>query len=552
MFNQLLTLLKTRYFLNSLLRAFTDQSLFKVFFVSMFAVLLEVGLTILFYDGFQFLAQVGGSSNILIGHLFSFFFFGLGMLLAVSGIISGYATLFRSRDISFLLSSPVPMHVLVLYKFLQSAFLASWAFYGVIIPFIVAYSLFRGSMWTLPLITLIYSVPFLIIYTGIGAFISMIAVRWIPSKPWVKKTGIIVLIILLFSSWMGFQNVVQQGSGVRFNISSLVPGFKLAENAMFPSYWLSNGIMTLSHGEYFTGLMFLAMLFSTALMVCMVTVETGKRIYFDAWQTVKSSTGKKIKNTRKFKQLLRFPAQDTRALLAKDIKTFFRDPVQWSQFLIFFGLLAFYFLNLRTFSYHEVSGVWRSLIIFLNIFSVSAVICSLAARFIYPQLSLEGQAFWILGLSPMSLRKILLAKFLIAVTGMVLLSSGLIFISSHMLQVNASVKNIAILLAVAISVSVCSLSTGLGAVFMDLTKRNPSAIVSGFGGTLNLVCCLGVMFALIIPFGIVLYSDASGMFVNEDFGKALTLAILWIIAVTAVTSYISLWFGYKSLIKRDF
>ena len=35
-----------------------------------------------------------------------------------------------------------------------------------------------------------------------------------------------------------------------------------------------------------------------------------------------------------------------RLLLLKDLRTFCRDPAQWSQFLIFFGLLAFYFLNI--------------------------------------------------------------------------------------------------------------------------------------------------------------------------------------------------------------
>ena len=40
-----------------------------------------------------------------------------------------------------------------------------------------------------------------------------------------------------------------------------------------------------------------------------------------------------------------------RLLIVKDLRLFRRDPVQWSQFLIFFGLLVLYFLNIRRFSY---------------------------------------------------------------------------------------------------------------------------------------------------------------------------------------------------------
>ena len=51
-----------------------------------------------------------------------------------------------------------------------------------------------------------------------------------------------------------------------------------------------------------------------------------------------------------------------RLLILKDLRTFRRDPAQWSQFLIFFGLLAFYFLNIPRLGYarsvHRPGGTW--------------------------------------------------------------------------------------------------------------------------------------------------------------------------------------------------
>ena len=52
------------------------------------------------------------------------------------------------------------------------------------------------------------------------------------------------------------------------------------------------------------------------------------------------------RSTRSSTALFFFLPRPIRLLILKDLRTFRRDPAQWSQFLIFFGLLAFYFLNI--------------------------------------------------------------------------------------------------------------------------------------------------------------------------------------------------------------
>src|SRR5690606_32217839 len=108
-----------------------------------------------------------------------------------------------------------------------------------------------------------------------------------------------------------------------------------------------------------------------------------------------------------------FPSQ-LRLLLMKDWKLLRRDPVQWSQFLIFFGLLALYFLNVDRFSnpQRDISRVtWINMVSFLNLAVVGLILSTFTTRFIYPMLSLEGQCFWILGLMPMRRDTVLWSKF---------------------------------------------------------------------------------------------------------------------------------------------
>ena len=236
----------------------------------------------------------------------------------------------------------------------------------------------------------------------------------------------------------------------------------------------------------------------------------------------------------------------------KDIRCFLRDPMQWSQVLIFFGLLGLYFSNLRTFRYHVFPPAWRNTVAFLNVFSVSAVMCSLGSRFVYPQLSLEGQGFWLLGLSPTRMGRVLLTKFMLALLGMIAVSLSLMLLSAHMLNVTGLPRTVAIGLAVAVSCAVSGLSIGLGAIFLDLNQRNPAAIVSGFGGTLNLVLSLGFMLAAILPFGLVFHIHFAKGIPLEELGPGLTIAAVWLVVLTSLAVSVPLWLGARSLNRREF
>jgi ABC-2 type transport system permease protein len=249
---------------------------------------------------------------------------------------------------------------------------------------------------------------------------------------------------------------------------------------------------------------------------------------------------------------LSFLAHDIRAMVIKDIRTLLRDPMQWSQILIFFGLLGLYFASLRSFHYDRLPEMWRSLIAFLNVFSVSTVICALASRFIYPQLSLEGQGFWILGLSPTTMKRILLTKFGLAVVGTSSVSMLLMYVSTAMLRVDPVIRWIAILLALAVSFASSGMSTGLGAIFLDLKQRNPAAIVSGFGGTLNLVLGLGFMIVTVLPFAAMFHLAQQGHLGARWFGVSIAAAVAWTVALTVLAVVVPLWLGRRALHETEY
>ncbi len=185
---------------------------------------------------------------------------------------------------------------------------------------------------------------------------------------------------------------------------------------------------------------------------------------------------------------------DVRALVAKDLRVFWRDTTQWGQTLVLFGLLAVYIMNLRHFSAQFSGPFWINIVSYLNLAACSLNLATLTTRFVFPQFSLEGKRVWIVGLAPLGLARVLLTKFALASVVSLIITLTLLVLSCRMLSLEwARIAYLAGAETVK-SFALNGLAIGLGALYPNLKEDNPSKIVSGFGGTF----CLVVSFAYVV------------------------------------------------------
>jgi ABC-2 type transport system permease protein len=241
--------------------------------------------------------------------------------------------------------------------------------------------------------------------------------------------------------------------------------------------------------------------------------------------------------------------QTVRLLIVKDLRQFRRDPIQWSQFMIFFSLLALYFFNIRRFSYDVNYAAWVNMISFLNLAVVGLILSTFTTRFIFPMISLEGRRFWILGLLPVERDAVLWGKFLFAAGGAVIPCMALISISDLMLGISGLMFAMHQLTCLLLCLGLSGIAVGLGAKMPDLRELSPSKIAAGFGGTLTLVFSAMYIVAVVLITAVPCHFYLLAQQIGSDRLESMRLLLLGAAAVALLLGAIVTYFPMRSGLK---
>ena len=466
----------------------------------------------LFHSGLHFLHNfpVVGSllSQRILFLIFAFFF----VMLVFSNVIIGYSTLFKNRETEWLLALPLPHVDVYRWKFVEALVVSSWALIFLSAPMMIAFGrVHEVSPAFYAQIALGY-LPFVVIPALIGSWIILALVR-ILAKRGVKKIALLAASAAVLLLIFGIKPVTDSEAATAHDVISfgqLLRHTRLSVNPYLPSAWLAQGVLAWSEGLTQRGAFFFLLLLSNALMGLLVGFEVAGRFFFGSWTSALSSRAERYQREAEAKRrrskkpamleracdLLRPYSPPVAALVLKDVRLFWRDPAQWIQFMIFFGLLCIYVLNLRNVAFNFQNPFWEVMISYLNLAASALTLSTLTTRFVFPQFSLEGRRLWIIGLAPLGLDRVLLQKFWMSALTAMTITVILMVTSSIMLNLDA-VRVAFFGAAIAVmSATLSGLAVGLGALFPNFREDNPSKIVSGFGGTL----CLVVSFIYITLF----------------------------------------------------
>jgi ABC-2 type transport system permease protein len=551
------------------LKQILRQARFRASLVLVLSLFLWCGLLVMFLNGFGFLRTAIPHPEMhdeMIHGIFGMFFAALMVMLIFSAGIILYGSLFHSPETAFLLTIPARTERIFLHKFQDAVLLSSWGFILLGSPVILAYGIIAGAPWYYYLMMFPFVLSFVYIPAAIGAVICMLIIYFMPGK---RRMVVYIIGGLLLSAvyWLAWSLLKGPESNLLTPnwFQEILGRLQFTERRLLPSWWLSSGLLEAGRDSWSESLMFLALMFSNALFFRQLALFTAVRIYRKAYSSLCGNTARirPVRTALVDRMLLtvtRFFPMPMRLLMVKDLRLFRRDPMQWSQFLIFFGLLALYFFNVRRFNYDLYYIGWVNMVSFLNLSVVGLLMSTFTTRFIYPMLSLEGQRFWLLGLLPVRRETILWSKFLFAVGTAILPCSILIFLSDLMLDISPLVILSHQLTCLILCSGLAGIAVGMGARLPNIHETSPSRIAAGFGGTLCLVIStlyiLVVVLLTALPthFLIAAGSIYGGQAVVELYWLRLWLAVgmLGSIVLGIIATFLPLFMGMRTFKRMEF
>ena len=524
------------------------------------------GLFFLFFGGFQFLGMYGALAGDFVEYIFSLFFLSLLVMLFFSTGIVLHGGLFQSREAAFLLTTPATADRVFSYKFAEAIAVSSWAFLLLGSPLMAGYGISVGVHWTFYLVFFAFLVAFVLIPGSIGAVAAILIARFFPRR---RKSVLAALagVCLLGGIWTVSRVWRTPGDTLSPDwLDSLLSRLSFCQHPLLPSRWMSKGLTETAKGNWREGMFYLAVISAHAGVAYLLAAVVARDLYRSSFSRVQGERSAKRRVggyafDNLFHRVFGFLSRPIRLLILKDLRTFRRDPAQWSQFLIFFGLLALYFVSIRRVGYDTQKPYWRNLISFLNLGVTALILSTFTSRFIFPLLSLEGRNFWILGLLPLSRSSILWGKFAFA-TGISLVATELLVVLGDiMLRMSPTMIVLHMGMVLILCLGLSGISVGLGARLPNLKEDDPSRIAAGFGGTLNLLVSLVFIFAIVTSLALPCHLyflgqdefGASSYVLNEtQFRLWLGVAIGVSLVVGAVGTIVPLRIGIKAFRRMEF
>jgi ABC-2 type transport system permease protein len=467
-------------------------------------------------------------------------------LLLFSSILTCLSKLYLSRDLMLVHSMPVAAYRIFLARWLDSTADSSWMVIVFTMPVFLAYGIVFGGGVVYYAHTLLALAVLAAIASALSAILVMAGVMVVPATR--MRSVVILLGVLLFVVLYLAIRLLRPEQLVNPEVFDSVLVYISALQApaapFLPSTWAYDCIQTALTGAVRTSAFHLALAASfAAAMVCLLVLVSDV-IYFKGFSKTQTAAVRVIRGGGLSGRLFRFLPGPVRSFTVKEIKTFLRDQTQWTQLFLIAALLVIYIYNFEALPLDKspIQTVYlQNLFSFLNMGLALFVLTAVAARFAYPAVSLEREAFWLVKASPLSLRAFLLIKFFIYYVPLLVLTEILIVVTNLLLEVTPFMMTLSTLTVFFLVPGIVAMGIGLGAAYPDFKAENPTQTVTSFGGLVFMIACAGYIGLVILLQAGPVYrlfmadlhgrplSAATWLWIVAAFGAALALSILAVI-----------------------
>jgi ABC-2 type transport system permease protein len=460
----------------------------------------------IFYRVLTYFQGLEGFGDILAYKLLSMALITFFSLLVFSGILTSLSKLYLSRDLPLVHSMPVSGEKIFLSRWIESTMDSSWMVLIYSLPFFLPYGIVYQAGAFYYVTVGINLVSFCLIASSLSALIVMAVAIFLPAGR-IRSVFIFLGLFLFLLLLISFRLMRPERFARPESFMTVVFYLKNLESShspFLPTTWFFDGLKAALSGTAANAFFHSALSWSCAFTLIFVATWASNIIYFKGLSKAQTVPGRffplphfKRKGYAFFRCLL---PMDFRAYTIKEIKTFLRDQTQWSQVFLIGALIVIYLYNFSVLPLEKGPiklEYLQNLVSFLNMGLAAFVLSAVSARFVFPGVSLEGDAFWIVKSSPVSIRAFLWIKFLVYFIPLLFLSELLIVVTNILLHVTPLMMTISVITIFLMVPGIVSLGIGLGAIYPDFQSENPSQSVTSPGGLIYMTLCIGFIVSVI-------------------------------------------------------
>ncbi|MDY7036059.1 MAG: hypothetical protein SV375_07870, partial [Thermodesulfobacteriota bacterium] len=331
-----------------------------------------------------------------------------------------------------------------------------------------------------------------------------------------------------------------------FSVMQYLGALETPNSPYIPTHWITEALWDhLGDSQGKNHLFNITLLWTSAAALVVINIWVAGAIYFKGFSRAQEAK-MRISGAKKVMDLLknffsRTMGDDLGSVMDKEIRSFFRDNTQWSQLLLLGALIVVYLYNFSVLPLDKTPIRMEFLqneIAFLNMGLAGFVLSAVSVRFIFPAISSEGKAFWIIRSSPLSIKRFLWGKYTFYLFPMLLLGEVLIIMTNYLLDVTPFMmflSSITMFLAV---FGIVALGIGFGSLYPNFRYENIAQVATGFGGLMYMMVTAIFMAMIIIleagPVYLIFMADYKGeaisglkwLFIIPSFIAVLLLNVL--------------------------
>jgi len=440
---------------------------------------------------------------LLAGKLLGLILVGFFSILLLSNVITALSSFFLARDLDLLVAAPVDWLKLYGAKLLETLVHSSWMVLLMAVPLFAAFGVVFSGGYLFPLVVAALLIPFLIIPAAIGSAVTLLLVNIFPAR---RTRDILSVIAILTASGIVllFRLVRPERFAKPEGFRSLVDFITLLRtptSPLLPSEWVQRA--TMAWLTFKTDLLPWYLLWSSAAAAVVLGALLHWRLYPQGFSKAQESAERWARGhlmRRVADRLLAPLGVLRRELVLKELRVFFRDTTQWSQLLLLAVLVVVYVFNIKFLPLKGdgMTFFLRNVVPFLNLVLAGFVLASIAARFIFPGVSLEGRTLWLLRSSPMSVRDLLWSKFWVGTLHLLILALVIVGVTNYLLQVSTFMFLVSVITISAMTLALAGLALGFGTLFPQFETENAAQIPTSFGGLLFMMASVAVIGGVVV------------------------------------------------------